>query len=453
MKKTVCLVLVCALLSCSAFAYAAERFSDVPAEHANRDAIETLAGKGIIQGYPDGEFKPNNNMTRAEVTTVLCRALGKESSANAMQGETEFTDVPASHWASGYINYGCENGFINGMGDGTFQPENNVTYEQVIKLVVSALGYSQSEADSRGAYPGGYISIANEIGLTDRLDVRVGYPANRAAVAQIIFNAFTADTIVDETPPEDVPNTEIPADPGNTPNTDKPIPSPGPAAQHIGNISIGDSVAAVENVRKPFLSLDSSSGGEWKFYNQYENFLMIYFSENGAEFIYTTDVSNPGSGEVYTDKNDGDRKYAVSVGVMPKNTASTTERIIFEMTNAFRAIHSIAPLAWNDSLANAARGHSLDMATRGFFSHTTPDGKDFGVRIDAAGYDWARCEENIYRGMGRGISAVSAMHGWINSAGHRSSLLTTLCNELGVGWIEAESGYAYGTQDFALAGR
>jgi uncharacterized protein YkwD len=99
-------------------------------------------------------------------------------------------------------------------------------------------------------------------------------------------------------------------------------------------------------------------------------------------------------------------------------------------------------LKWNDKLGTAARSHSEDMKKRGFFNHTNPDGLDAGDRITAAGYEWRACAENIYM-RSRGVNAVDAVDAWVNSSGHRENLLTTICDELGVG----VSG-VYSTQNF-----
>jgi uncharacterized protein YkwD len=120
-----------------------------------------------------------------------------------------------------------------------------------------------------------------------------------------------------------------------------------------------------------------------------------------------------------------------------------SEQLIFELTNAFRAANSLSKLTWNDKLAGAARSHSQDMADRNFFDHINPDGKGPTDRAEALGYSWKAYAENISSGY---QNAVSAVDGWINSPGHRGNLLTTTCNEIGVGWIE--SGESYGTQDF-----
>ena len=165
-----------------------ERFKDVLTGNWNYDAIEFLAGNNTVFGYPDGQFKPNEYITRAEFIVLLCRALNRENDAEKLKNMSKFIDVPNTHWASGYINFASNVGIITGTENGVFEPESNVRFEQAIKMVVAALGYSQTDAESRGGYPTGYLSIGSEIGLGYKVFNRVGDFTNRGTVAQIIYN-------------------------------------------------------------------------------------------------------------------------------------------------------------------------------------------------------------------------------------------------------------------------
>ena len=95
-------------------------FTDVAEDADVYTAVQTLSSLSILNGYEDGTFGPDKDITRAEFAAVVCRALGYDSKATAA---TSFSDVPADHWASGYINMATNLGVINGMGDGTFAPE------------------------------------------------------------------------------------------------------------------------------------------------------------------------------------------------------------------------------------------------------------------------------------------------------------------------------------------
>ena len=183
LKKVLALVVALTMvLGTVAFA----SFTDVTVEDEEFTAVSTLSSLEILNGYEDGSFKPDGDITRAEFCAVVCRALGYEAAA----GATIFTDVPADHWAAGYINTCSGAGIVNGMGDGTFAPSANVTYEQAVKMLVVALGYEPMAAQ-KGGYPTGYMVVANTYGMTKGISVASqAAAASRGVVAQLTYNAL-----------------------------------------------------------------------------------------------------------------------------------------------------------------------------------------------------------------------------------------------------------------------
>lgn len=187
MKKLLSLVLVLALVLGS-FAFA------TPADVVGTNyatAVDRLMSLNLLTGYPDGTFKPAATITRAEFAAVVVRALGLESAA-AVNSPTKFADVPASHWASGYISVASGLGVINGYTTGNFGPADPVTYEQAIAMVVRALGYEPSVA-KKGGYPAGYLIVASELDILDGVIGTVGTPAPRGLVANLVDNALQVD--------------------------------------------------------------------------------------------------------------------------------------------------------------------------------------------------------------------------------------------------------------------
>lgn len=162
-------------------------FTDVAEDSNVYTAVQTLSSLSILNGYEDGSFGPEKDITRAEFCAVVCRALGLGDPA---KGATSFTDVAADHWASGYINLAAGQGIVNGYGNGLFGPEDNVTYEQAVKMLVVALGFEPMAAQ-KGGYPTGYLVVANTYGMTENV-VAAGdaAPANRGVVAQLTYNAL-----------------------------------------------------------------------------------------------------------------------------------------------------------------------------------------------------------------------------------------------------------------------
>lgn len=107
-------------------------FSDVSDSAWYATAVNTLVELDVLSGYGDNTFRPNNAVTRAEFVTAVCKCFDLTDGA-----DSGFSDV--SGWASGYINAAVERGWIVGMGDGTFQPNANLTRAQVTPILNKAL--------------------------------------------------------------------------------------------------------------------------------------------------------------------------------------------------------------------------------------------------------------------------------------------------------------------------
>ena len=154
-------------------------------------AVTELSYRGIVNGYEDGLFKPYNNLTRAEFTKLIVTLLGKESEANAKKGYSSFSDVGRSHWALGYINIGVEDGIINGYGLGYFGPEDNVTYSQAVKMLVSAAGY-EPDAMKSGGWPLGYMATGSVIGITEDMPIYMNNDdlLSRGEAAILMYNTL-----------------------------------------------------------------------------------------------------------------------------------------------------------------------------------------------------------------------------------------------------------------------
>ena len=173
-------------------------FNDVASDHHYYEAINNLSAEGILNGFEDGSFKPGDPVTRAQFTKIICYALSVGNLTYSDAEKSIFTDVAPEHWAANNIVTAYKQSIINGMGDGTFAPEAGVNYEQAVKMVVCALGYSPQRAESLGGYPGGYMSIANTAKILEGItDAKMGQTMNRGAVAQLIDNMLDADQIID----------------------------------------------------------------------------------------------------------------------------------------------------------------------------------------------------------------------------------------------------------------
>lgn len=182
LKKVMALILVFAL---SLTMMASAAYTDVKAGSANEEAIGVLSALGVIKGYTNGEFRPDNNITRAEVSTIIYRLMTNDVVTAVTSADTQFPDVPNTHWASGYIKYATalDPAVILGRTSGEFDPEDNVTIAEAATLIVRALGYDGLKTVDEG------LAKAYELGLTS-IAVGGSKAATRGEVAEMCFKAL-----------------------------------------------------------------------------------------------------------------------------------------------------------------------------------------------------------------------------------------------------------------------
>lgn len=199
MKKLTSILLALAmiftLLPMGVFAADDTPFSDVNGKEYFSAAATVLEEIGILAGYPDGTFGAEKSITRAEMSAIVCRMIDKESDADESKGETVFDDVDADHWASGYINVASEEGIINGDGNGKFRPEDDVKYEEAIKMVVCALGFGDDVKVDEKDWSAGYIKAADDKGITGNLKGAKGKAATRGDIAVMVYNGLKSDLV------------------------------------------------------------------------------------------------------------------------------------------------------------------------------------------------------------------------------------------------------------------
>ena len=199
LKKVISAVIALAL-SVGSAAMAAPSFTDVAETASYAQAVNTLAALGVIAGYEDGTFKPDSNITRAEVATMVVAALNRSADAEGAKGTTKFDDVntDAKAWASGFVNIGVSEGFISGYDDGSFKPDNNVTYAEMVSMLVRVAGYGRY-AEYLGGWPNGYLSVGNDKGVTKGVSAGADVAVTRAQVAQMIYNTLMDVPVVEST--------------------------------------------------------------------------------------------------------------------------------------------------------------------------------------------------------------------------------------------------------------
>lgn len=144
MKKIstiLCLSLLTTLLSSSVLAQSIS-FSDVSSQNLKSDAIDYLQSEGVIEGYNDGTFKPNNRINRAEFTKIIIASLYSEEEINACLDSTDlsYPDIDQDAWYSPFICIATKENIVAGYPDGTFRPSSNINFAESSKIISNSFG-------------------------------------------------------------------------------------------------------------------------------------------------------------------------------------------------------------------------------------------------------------------------------------------------------------------------
>ena len=200
LKKVLSLVLCVAMMLSVMVVGAGAAFSD-QSKIKNTEAVDACTALNIIGGYPDGSFKPEGNITRAEVTKMICVALnGGKNPAVSTNTTPTFSDVrnnANAAWAEGYIESCAAQGIVSGVGGGKFAPNGNVTGVQLAKMLLVSLGY---KADLEGFTGNAWATNVNvraaQKGLYEGLEAMDTNAAiTRDNAAQMVWNALQAKEV------------------------------------------------------------------------------------------------------------------------------------------------------------------------------------------------------------------------------------------------------------------
>lgn len=168
----------------SAYIGTESKFSDVSGDLISY--VNELADMGIISGYGENMFMPENNITRAEAASMLARMLKYSGTYSG-----EFEDVSADDWFANDVSALTAAGIINGYNETIFAPYENIKYQEVMKILVYALGYEPFCGSSVNAYPLRTNERAMEMGLTNGLtSFDTTAPITRGDMAIMLSNAL-----------------------------------------------------------------------------------------------------------------------------------------------------------------------------------------------------------------------------------------------------------------------
>ena len=190
MKRVYVGVIAAALALVAVIGIFAASFTDIEHGAYYSDAAERMAARGILDGYGDGKYHGDESVTRAHLSALVCKMLGKTDEALALAGKTEFKDVGENVWYTGYINYAVANGIIVGDGDGNFRPDDYVKYEEVVKVVVCVLKLDGDVRIDPADWSKEYIEAADKAGLLSGLIGKKGTVMLRSDIAVICDKAM-----------------------------------------------------------------------------------------------------------------------------------------------------------------------------------------------------------------------------------------------------------------------
>ena len=200
--------------------------SGISTAYTAEQKIEKLKEYNIMCGYEDGNFYPQNNITRAEFCKIVSVISGLQTDKPVNNCDF-FADVPQDHWANKYIISCCNNGLVNGvfreeelyfvdldengneidrsklfykdnisdlygtdvkLPENIFAPDDYIIYQDALKILVCVLGY-EDLAKQRGDYPYGYVSTAKEIGIIGN-DFSSEDFISREITAEVVYNSL-----------------------------------------------------------------------------------------------------------------------------------------------------------------------------------------------------------------------------------------------------------------------
>ena len=177
--------------------FAGAAFTDSSDFKVKTEVVDTLVQLGVINGYTDGSFKPNDTVTRAEMAKMIYVLRTGNSDASAYNNDkTTFTDIKG-HWAAGYIKYCQSLGIIAGVSATQFKPDANVTAQEAAKMLLVTLGYNADKAGLVGInWASKTNALADENGLLEDVNTSFTAACPRQYAAQLIYNAIDTPTVV-----------------------------------------------------------------------------------------------------------------------------------------------------------------------------------------------------------------------------------------------------------------
>ncbi len=388
MKKRIAmgLVMILGLLSCLN-CYAG--FDDVSPRHWAYPSIQKMETQKLINGFPDGSFRPDNSVSRAEYAKMFASVFGfavrtAEEYSNVQQ---YLPDTASDSWYYPYVCAVLPCMFTKREG---FNPDGEMTREDAAHSFAVLYGYVEL---TDGTFSATNSSAESLSAFTDAAQITNGKRDSVACAVQSGLMQGKGDGIFDPKGP--LTRAEI----------------------------------CVLFMR----ALDSKGLPSAE--------IMERLQDSGYKIVYEPEpAASPAAPE---DGNTPSDPFS-SVPTAPDDLVAIEHRV-WEITNEERAKAGLPALQYDENLAEVARAHSVDMDLRSFFAHDNPDGQTPFDRMEAAGFRYSYAAENIAWNQ---RSPEAVMTAWMNSPGHRANILNPNVTYVGIGLHIAADGSYYWTQNF-----
>lgn len=159
---------------------------------AEDNSASKLNSLGIIEGYPDGTFGLDKDITRAEFAKIAVIASGNKAAADLLKNTPSvFSDVKTGEWYTGWINLAASLGYVKG-DQGKFRPGDKITYAEVLTILVRLLGYNDNLP---GDWPTDYLVKAVSLGITEGVTFDAKAPAVRGSVFRLADATLDTKTV------------------------------------------------------------------------------------------------------------------------------------------------------------------------------------------------------------------------------------------------------------------
>lgn len=172
-------------------------FTDISG-HWARSYIEKLAKDGVISGYSDGTIRPDAEITRVEIVAILIKARGITPSSSSKLSFADAKDIPT--WAASSVQTAVENGIVKGFSDNTFRPNQNVSRTEMIAMVINTFLFGKADSNIHRfadnseiqGWAKGYIGKAYELGLSKGYSDNTFKPNRNVARAEAFVTIVNA---------------------------------------------------------------------------------------------------------------------------------------------------------------------------------------------------------------------------------------------------------------------